>query len=134
MPVGGLGHRAAALLDERDRLSIGERCGSRERRVLPHGMADDEVGLDADGLHRSQARERGRDEGRLLDIGARQLLDRALEADLGDVVADGLGRLVVDGTRFGEALGEGAAHADVLRALAREAKGDLHAVPLPQTV
>src|SRR3954468_18742955 len=97
-------------------------------------MADDEVRLDAERVDGAKACKRGRDERRLLHIGARQLLDGTLEADLGDVVADRLGCLVIDGARLGKPLRDRAAHADVLRALTWEAKGDLHAVPLPQTV
>jgi hypothetical protein len=133
MPVGRLGHRPAALLDERDRVPIGERCGRSQRGVLAYRVADDEVRLDAESVDGAQARKRGRNERRLLHVGARQLLDRALEADLGDVVADRLGGFVVDGSRLGKPpRSRGPCH--VLGALAREAEGDPHAVPLPQTV
>ncbi len=90
-------------------------------------MADHDVGRDASRLDAAQARKLGRDERGLLELGAGQLLERPVEAELRDIEADRVGRLVVHGARLGERLRHRAAHADVLRALAREAERDLHA-------
>ena len=116
----------AALAHERDRVAGPDRVGGGERRVLADGVADDVVGLDPERLHRPQAGDRGRDERRLLQLRSGQLFERPLEAELRDVEADRLRRLVVHRARGRELLRHRTAHADVLRSLAREAEGDLH--------
>jgi hypothetical protein len=94
-------------------------------------VPDHEVRPNAGRLHGPQAGDRGRDQRRLLELGARQVLERALEAEAGDVEAHGLRGLVVNGPRLGEALGDRPSHADVLRALPRKAERDLHLSGLP---
>jgi hypothetical protein len=122
----GLGHRLAPLAHEGHSVPARERLGRCKRRVLADRVADHVVGRDAERLDRAQAGKRRGDERGLLELRSRQLLDRSLEAQAGHVEADGLGSLVVDGPGPGEALREGPAHSDVLRALAWKTKSDLH--------
>ena len=93
--------------------------------VLADRVADDVVGLQAGGRQPGQAGELGRHERRLRDVGLAQALDRALEAELGEIEADGLRRAVVDRPRGRKGLAHRTPHTHLLGTLSREAERHL---------
>ena len=132
------GHRAGVLLRRLGRRLAARRGRARSRRGRrarrrprapstrrPSGRRRRPAATPSVSTARRQAM-RGRDERRLLQLGLRQLLDRALEAELRERRSPTASeRLVVHRARLRERLGELAAHADALRALAGEAERDL---------
>ena len=100
-----------------------------ERGELTDRVADDDVGLDPLFPHGGQDREARRDERRLLHLRLDELVERPLEAEVREIHARGLRADAVDLHRLRHGLRDLAAHADLERALAREAERDLRHPP-----
>ena len=116
-------------LQQPRRVAEGERAGSGQRGVFAQRMAGDDHGgflLQHDAaflLQHAQHRERVRHQRRLGVLGQDQLLARALEHQLRELLAEGVVHLLEQLARGGEGGGELAAHADRLASLAGEDEG-----------
>jgi hypothetical protein len=127
----GVRHGQAPLSHEADRLLDPEGTRGRKSGELADRVAHDEVGLDSSRANRSEDREARRNEGRLLHLCLDKFRLGSLEAEAPQIEARCLAAEVEDLHHFGHGAGKLAAHADLERALAREAEGDepgLHAV------
>ena len=127
-------HQAATLAYQHDGPRHVEHAGGDQRRVLAEAVAAEHLGLDAElALERTEHRDLGGEDGRLRVLG---LLEArvGLEAELGDVEAEGFGCRGEDFAGGGAVLVEVARHAGALRALARKRDGEPRAVPPPPLV
>src|SRR6266545_2574601 len=94
------------------------------RSELTHGMADDEVGLQAALPDRRQDGEARRDERRLLHLRLDKLFLGRAETQSHEIDSRSFAPAFEDLRRLGDPLGDLPAHAGLQRALAREAEGD----------
>ena len=131
---GGL-HGLTAELDELDAVLECDGARERERGVF----AERESGADVDGVDQSlalvggfhllESGEGGDVDGRLRHLGGVELLRRAVDAHVEEIVAENLGRLVEERLRLGALVAELLGHADGLRALPWGRKGVLESSP-----
>ena len=88
-------------------------------------MADDVVRLDSAGTDGGEHGQRGRHEGRLLDVGRDEILERGLEAELNEIETGRLASATQHVHCLRDRLGDLAAHACLQRSLSGEAESDL---------
>ena len=117
--------REAALAREVRGGAVVDRPGRGQGRVLADRVADDVVGPQAGVVQTRQAGELRGHERRLRDVGLAQALDRALEAELGEIEAGRLRCAVVDGPRGRKSLAHRTPHTHFLGTLSREAERHL---------
>ncbi len=132
--AGRLVHRQAAFANQGDRLGDVERARRRQRRELADRVADDEVGVQPSHVQRREDGEARRDERRLLDVRADELVERRLEAQALEIEPGGLAPFAKDLHRLGHRFGDLATHAHLERALSGEAECDLHEPTFPFAV
>ncbi len=135
--LAGIAHQLAALARDREHVLVPDRARRAERHHFAEAVTGDRRRDEADRIHQAQERERRRAEAGLGPFGRRHL--RLLQL-LGVHVERGMREHHVADRRAvvlavlseieGRARGvprhrDGAAHADVLRALAREHEADL---------
>ena len=125
-------HQLAAGAHESHGVGEVQRAGGDERRVLPHRVAGGEGrvrDVHREGIpalaHGLEIGDRGGDQRRLGVLGPVQLLLGTLPGEARDGLAQRLVRGSEDGGGGRGGLGEGAAHADELAALAGEDESDL---------
>ena len=125
--AGRCGGREPALAHELDRLPHAERVGRSERRELSDRMTDHVVGVDLALAQGGVDRKARRHERGLLQLGLRELLVGAVEAEpaSGSRAPTPALPCVVDGHRLGHGFGDLPAHTELERALAGEHEGDL---------
>src|SRR5262249_43088665 len=99
-----------------------ERKPSRrdDRRVLARRMSGRGCRVESARLEHAMGRDARREERGLRVLGARQLFERAFEAELGKREPQRPVGFLQDRARFGVALRERSPHADRLRSLSRE--------------
>ena len=131
-PGAGRLHQLAAAADEADGVGEVEGAGGDEGRVLAHRVAGGEGGLgDVDAelrpalAHGLEVGDRRGEERGLGVLGAVEVVLGALPGEPADRLAEGGVGGREHGGGGGGGLGEGAAHADGLAALAGEHEGDL---------
>ena len=127
--VGGLLHGCPALLHQRQAVLEIHHAGEDHGRILAQAQAGGRFAgqhhVGRLGPQRFQGRQAGHEQGRLAVDRGVEFFGRALEAELGQIVAEHFGGAVVEPPGGGQRLGQTPAHAHGLRALPREEKGDL---------
>ncbi len=128
-------HGLAAQLQKPRRVVDPERAGGRQGGIFPEAVAGDEGragDLDAElALQRPHDRQTDRHQSRLGVLGEGEVLDRAVEHQLRELLGERLVHLLEHLARRGEGLGQLGPHADRLAALSRKGEGEAHVALRP---
>src|SRR5690242_6597450 len=132
----GFRHREPTLTDKRQRLFGRKGIRGRERCELADRVPDHVVRLDPARLQRSENRQAGRNERRLLDRGVEELVDMPLETETLQIEARSVATNAEDLHRVRERLRDLTAHAGFEGPLPRKTERDLahHFLPFVHSI